>query len=106
MVNYQGPRYLQRLVKTWDIPIFNRVTQLSYSFDKLKEVPLERRDVAVFSALEEISISQKGRQPAEETQWDVLKSAVPPCRLTSSTEQKRGMELDVAPARLFAGCSQ
>lgn len=97
MVNYRGPQLMQGLVEKFEIPIFHRVSEISFTVSDLDQIDLSKTDVSHFHALERISISKRGAGSLDES--DVRDSAelVPPCRLNKVDKSQKVIHLELGP---------
>lgn len=98
---------VRTLVEAMEIPIFNRVTQLNYSYKDLSDIPLDKADVARLRELERISVSKRNRkQRVNESDVKLIRDFVPPCRLASMNKTKNQIDIKVAPGSTYVGCAQ
>ena len=105
MVDYQGPKTIRGLVEKANIPFFNRITQLDYRLGNLKELHIEREDVAQLHSLKNISIAKRGGGQFTDVDAQAASDVVPPCRLGSVNKQSKKIHVSVLPGRLLGCCS-
>lgn len=105
MVNYQGPKSIRRLVEALEIPIFNRINEISYRVTNLSDIRLRKEEVARLRELEQIVISRRGAKPVDESEIKKVEDIVPACRLARVETTKNKISLKVNPGSRLACCS-
>ena len=89
-----------------EIPIFNRINQISYKVTNLSEIQLRKEEVARLHELEQILISRRGVKPFDESEVKAAEAFVPACRLASVEQAKNRINIRVDPSSQLACCSQ
>ena len=95
MVNYHGPAAIRRLVEAMEIPIFNRVSQITHTSKDLSKIQLKKEDVARMHKLEQISVSQLSNKLVNESDFKTVKDMVPPCRMGKVARKKNHIDIEV-----------
>jgi hypothetical protein len=107
VVNYQGPEAIRGLVEAMHVPIFNRVTQIRYEFKDVREIPLNKEDVARLSQLEQISVTKRSKTNVTASEIDVVREFVPTCRVASLQQAQNEISLELTHSLVFrGGCSE
>lgn len=96
---------IRPLVEALEIPIFNRVSEISYHVRDLSEIQLKKEEVASFHELDQILISKQGAKPVDDNDVEAATSIVPTCRLEAVGKTKNQISLDVSAGSRFACCS-
>ncbi len=86
------------------IPIFNRVSKISYRYRDVQEILLDREDVASMGDLKTISVS-KLREGLDESDVSRIGEMVPPCRLAAVDAAKNDVNVKLKPGLTFTSCS-
>ena len=89
-----------------EIPIFNRISEISYVFRDLNDIQLEKEDVARMQNLEHISASKRNEKFVDESDVRAVGDVVPPCRLASVDKIKNQINVKVNPGSMFACASR
>jgi hypothetical protein len=105
VVNYQGPKSIRRFVEALEIPIFNRVNEISYEVTNLSEIQLRKEQVARLHELEQILVSRRGVKPFDESEIKAAEEIVPACRLASVEKTKNQISIKLNPGSQLACCA-
>jgi hypothetical protein len=105
VVNYQGPKSIRRLLEVLEIPIFNRVNEISYQVTNLSEIQLRKEEVSRLHKLERILVTRRGVKPVDESEIKAAEDIVPACRLASVEKTKNQISIKVNPGSQLACCA-
>lgn len=107
MVDYHGPQPIEGLVKFFKLPIFDRVSKITYRVDVVEQVSLEQLDVANLQKLEQIQIRKKSFVPTiTPEQTASVEALVPSCRMKSVESAGSAIDLNLVPGSPFACASK
>ena len=94
------------MVQAMGIPIFNRISEISYVFRDLSEIQLETEDVARMHDLEHISVSKRNETIVNESDVKTVRDIVPPCRLASLGKIVNQIKIKVNHRAMLASASR
>lgn len=94
MVNYRGPEVLRDVMDAMQIPIFDRVSQVRFDYDKFDSIPATNQDLNKLKRLEKVVFSKKRRELTE-SDVEVAKQLVSPCRIASMDQKRTELAVDL-----------
>ena len=97
---------MRGVIELLRIPIFNRISQLSYNFKDFNEIQLEREDLLRMPELELISVFKRSKERVNQSDVEAAGELVPPCRLDSMAAAADKITIKLNPRSVFACCAQ
>lgn len=95
MVDYRGPEFASEFVETWDVQMFNRISEIHFNSIHDPKTMLEKKDLSKLDHLERLSVTNVwSKSEIDDTVHEVTAS-IPRCRIGDAKKVQGGVELTI-----------
>jgi len=105
VVNYQGPSILRKICERLEIPIFNRITEISFQSSDFSKTPIQKSELAQLKQLGLISMLKRQSGTSKEINESDVHALLQPSRISKVSEKEnRKVDIKLASPSSLAYC--